>query len=65
MDQQKPVDPNAPLVAFQQRLDDEGQFDDRLRQRHLRSMTDIDLPRGAERLGHLPGLDAQEGSTDE
>ena len=63
MDQQKPVDPNAPLVAFQQRLDDEGRFDDQLHQRHLRAKSD--LPRVAERLGHLPALDAQEGSPDE
>ena len=60
-----PQDPNAPLIAFQRRLDEDSQF---FEGRGGEFRQPLDLPtlgRGNHRLGHLPGLDAQEGSPDE
>ena len=58
-------DPNAPLIAFQRRLDEDSQF---FEGRGAEFHQPLDVPtmgRGNHRLGHLPGLDAQEGSPDE
>ena len=56
-----PKDPNAPLIAYQRHLDEDSQF---FEGRGAEFHQPLDVPSN-HRLGHLPGLDAQEGSPDE
>ena len=64
--QEPPQDPNAPLEAFQRQLDNDYAF---MHGRGDSFRQPLDLPtgggEGVNRLGHLPGLDEQEGGGDE
>ena len=59
------TDPNAPLEAFQRRLDHDHLFYEGRGGEFRQPEGVTPLGEGNHRLGHLPGIDLQEGSSDE